>query len=119
MVTQTNGGLCEVANKHARKKKTRDDPDSNPDSWRSSLVGVQADSHIFETASRFGKKSRSIARGATAERMFLPRAPQTRLRARAFLGEGHARDAVKLLASLGIFNSFQDAERVGEDVTSV
>jgi hypothetical protein len=51
--------------------------------------------------------------------MFLPRAPQTRLRARAFLGEGHARDAVKLLASLGIFNSFQDAERVGEDVTSV
>jgi len=56
MVTQTNGGLCEVANKHARKKKTRDDPDSNPDSWRSSLVGVQADSHIFETASLFGKK---------------------------------------------------------------
>ena len=70
-----------------------------------------------EAARRAGPRGvPRIARGATAERMFLPRAPQTRLRARAFLGEGHARDAVKLLVCLGIFNSFQDAQTAGEDV---
>ena len=72
------------------------------DEPRAAAAAVEAREPVTTDAARRagGRGVPGIARGATAARMFPPRAPHTGiLRARASLGEGQARDGVSVLAS--------------------
>ena len=81
------------------------DADARPardDEPRAAAAAVEAREPVTTDAARRagGRGVPGIARGATAARMFPPRAPHTGiLRARASLGEGQARDGVSVLAS--------------------
>ena len=86
------------------------DADARPardDEPRAAAAAVESREPVTTDAARRagGRGVPGIARGATAARMFPPRAPHTGiLRARASLGEGQARDGVSVLASHGHFS---------------